>query len=72
MGCFEFSPPPSPCLPAQAGGSDRDKASAGAFLSLVPAVLRGDSPAGLIKFLRAEEGGRGRWREGRKEDMRER
>ena len=65
-GVLNFLLPPIPASQAQAGGSDRDKASAGALSVTGASCSPGVSPAGLIKFLRAEEGQRGRWREGGK------
>lgn len=65
-GVLNFLLPPIPASQAQAGGSDRDKASAGAISVTGASCSPGGSPAGLIKFLRAEEGRRGRWREGGK------
>lgn len=61
-GVWNFLLPQSTAL-AQAGGSDRDKASAGAISVTGASCSPGGSPAGLIKFLQGrKEGTEGRWR----------
>lgn len=64
---FEMSLSPNPCLPARAGGFDRDEVSARAISVSGASCSHGGSSAGLIKFLRAKEGGRDEGRERRRE-----
>lgn len=68
---FEMSPAPSPCLPARAGGFDRDEVSARAISVSGASCSHEGSSAGLIKFLRAKEGGRDEGRERRREGHRD-